>query len=57
MALDVVFSITAVALELEHGGEIYTRAVEGDEPDAEDLGDVYVEDEVLRVVGCGAVND
>lgn len=50
LALDVEFLVAAVLPELEDGGKIYARTVEWDDPDAEDLGDVYVEDEVALVV-------
>jgi hypothetical protein len=39
-------------LELELGGQGDGRAVEGNEPDGEDLVDVDVEDEVGFVEGC-----
>jgi hypothetical protein len=50
LALDVVFFVAAILLEREDGGEVNVRAVERDDPDAEDLSDVYVEDEVGLVV-------
>jgi hypothetical protein len=50
LALDVVFSVAAVLLEREDGGEVDARAVERDDPNAENLSDVYVEDEVGLVV-------
>lgn len=50
LALDVVLFVAAILLELEYGSEVYARAVEWYQPDAENLGDVYVEDEVALVV-------
>lgn len=39
-------------MERDDGGKLDGRVVEGDEPDAEDLEDVNVEDKVRFVKGC-----
>jgi len=49
---DVVFAAVRWACEVELGGEGDVRVVERDEPKAEELGDVEVEDHVGGVVGC-----
>lgn len=38
--------------EMQHGDEGDARGEEGDEPDAEELGDGDVEDEVSGIVRC-----
>lgn len=49
---DVVFAAVRWACEVELGGKGDVRVVERDEPKAEELGDVEVEDQVGGVVGC-----
>jgi hypothetical protein len=49
---DVVFAAVRRACEVKLGGESHVRMVERDEPQAEELGDVEVEDQVGGVVGC-----
>lgn len=49
---DVVFAAVRWACEVELGGEGDVRVVERNEPKAEELSDVEVEDHVGGVVGC-----
>jgi len=49
---NVVFTAVRWACELELGGEVDVRVVERNEPKAEELSDVEVEDHVGGVVGC-----
>lgn len=44
LALDVVLSVVSILVQCYDGREIDGRAVEGHDPDSEDLGDVDVED-------------
>jgi hypothetical protein len=44
LALDVIFVVATVLLELEDGGKVDARAMKRDDPDTEDLSDVDVED-------------
>lgn len=48
--MDIVLSITAVALQSEDGDERDRRTVERDEPDAENLRNVDVEEEIWLIV-------
>lgn len=54
---DVVFAAVRWACEVQLGGEGDVRMVEWNEPKAEELGDVEVEDQVGGVVCCWRCDD